>query len=205
MFLLRGNICPFFPKPWLISDLDTIRPFCLLITLTDHILWSLRDLASIKSCKQLCSAHLNAIDSRMARTRCLLVVEGFKPIKEAQALGSFRGACGTKTNITNPWDELWVKNHVDIYIQKTSMYRQQWKSNITNTHKHTCKPLKEGTKYTPSESSTLVAMVSVSFTSEKSSVRQRSYTTIIELQQQNNWVTKRSSAFYFFFSKLYSS
>jgi len=46
------------------------------------------------------------------------------------------------------------------------------RQNITDALKHTCKPLKEGTKYTPSESSTLLAMASVSFTSEKSSVRQ---------------------------------
>lgn len=36
--------------------------------------------------------HLKPMDSRMARTRWHLVVEGFRPMKEAQAFGSFRGA-----------------------------------------------------------------------------------------------------------------
>lgn len=36
--------------------------------------------------------HLKATDSRMARTKWLLVVEGLRPIREAHALGSFRGA-----------------------------------------------------------------------------------------------------------------
>lgn len=40
--------------------------------------------------------HLKAIDSRMARTRWLFVVDGFRPMKEAQALGSLSGAFGGK-------------------------------------------------------------------------------------------------------------
>lgn len=36
--------------------------------------------------------HLKATDSRMALTRWFLVVEGLRPIREAQALGSFNGA-----------------------------------------------------------------------------------------------------------------
>lgn len=36
--------------------------------------------------------HLKATDSRMARTRWRLVVDGFRPMKEAHAFGSFRGA-----------------------------------------------------------------------------------------------------------------
>lgn len=46
--------------------------------------------------KELCQTYLKAIDSRIARTRWLLVVEGFKPMKEAHAFGSFRGAYGIK-------------------------------------------------------------------------------------------------------------
>lgn len=38
--------------------------------------------------------HLKATDSRIARTRWFLVVEGLRPMSEAQALGSFRGAFG---------------------------------------------------------------------------------------------------------------
>lgn len=47
--------------------------------------------------------HLKATDSRMARTRWLLVVEGLRPIKEAQALGSLRGAFGQIRIIHNKW------------------------------------------------------------------------------------------------------
>jgi hypothetical protein len=36
--------------------------------------------------------YLKAIDSNIARTRWYLLVECFKPIKEAQAQGSFNGA-----------------------------------------------------------------------------------------------------------------
>lgn len=36
--------------------------------------------------------HLKATASRMALTRWFLVVEGLRPIREAQALGSFKGA-----------------------------------------------------------------------------------------------------------------
>lgn len=38
--------------------------------------------------------HLKATDSSMARTRWLLVVDGLRPMREAHALGSFRGAFG---------------------------------------------------------------------------------------------------------------
>ena len=44
-------------------------------------------------------AHLNATDSRMARSKCDLVVEGFRPIKAAQAAGSFKGAWRNILNI----------------------------------------------------------------------------------------------------------
>jgi len=47
------------------------------------------DLETETVCKVI---YLKATDSRMERTRWLLVVEGLRPMKEAHALGSFSGA-----------------------------------------------------------------------------------------------------------------